>query len=99
MVPDSEYEKFSSLTDLYNHLLPALRAKRMESSRIEKLHIEEIDIWNYLKSTKWNKMNNLEIFEMVDDVLNVDALKVCKYVRENTKDYKKLIDWNEYYER
>lgn len=99
MVPDSEDKKFSSLTDLYNYLLPALRTKRVESSRIEKLYIEEIDIWNYLKLTKWNKMNNLEIYEMVDDVLNVDALDVSKYIRENTTDYKKLVDWNEYNER
>ena len=44
---------FSSLEELKERIKPALITKRREMNRSGYAFIEEEDIWNYLKDTKW----------------------------------------------
>lgn len=61
--------EFNSIEDLYKKVLPALKIKKREMKKkgIEK---SEIDIFNHLIQTKWSKMVNLSLNEIVNDILN-----------------------------
>lgn len=88
-------DKFNSLTDLYKRVLPAIETKISELKREKIGFIDAIDIWNYCIENKWKNKNDLRIYEIVDDILNVDGLKVENYIRKNIVNYKKLIDKDE----
>lgn len=74
--------EFNSLIELYNRLKPALRVKVADISRSGLNYIKEEDIWNYLKEVKWSKSKNLNLYQMVDDVLNVDNMVIDSYLKE-----------------
>lgn len=84
-----ENEKFTSLNDLYNRLLPALKAKKADLNR-EHLNIEEKDIWSYCLKNKWRNKTDLRMHELVDDILNVDAFKLEIYTKKNTIQYEEI---------
>ena len=73
--------EFTSLEELYNRLKPALEAKRIEMKRNGFNYIKIVDIWNYLKEIKWKKARDLSLYEMVDDVLNIDDIVIDSYIR------------------
>ena len=73
--------EFTSLEELYNRLKPALNAKRIQMRRNGFNYIQIEDIWNYLKEIKWKKARDLSLYEMDDDVLNVDDIVIDSYVR------------------
>jgi hypothetical protein len=73
-------EKFSSITELYKRVLPALRSKKKELI-IQKIgFITEKDIWDFLRDTKWSKETNLTLFDIVNDILNVEQNKLFEYI-------------------
>lgn len=88
-------DKFNSLSDLYKRILPALEAKVSELKRDGFRYIESLDIWNYCIETKWKNRNNLRIYEMVDDIFNVDNVILDSYVRQNMINQKKINDKGE----
>lgn len=61
--------EFNSIMDLYKKVLPALKIKKREMKKrgIEK---SESDIFNHLIKTRWSKMVNLSLNEVVNDILN-----------------------------
>ncbi len=73
--------EFTSLEELYNRLKPALEAKRIQMKRNGFNYIKIEDIWNYLKEIKWKKARDLSLYEMVDDVLNIDDIVIDSYIR------------------
>ena len=73
--------EFNSLEELYNRLKPALEAKRIQMKRNGFNYIKIEDIWNYLKEIKWKKARDLSLYEMVDDVLNIDDIVIDSYIR------------------
>ena len=77
-----DLEKFSGVNELYKRVLPALLTKVSELKR-EKIHyINTIDIWQYCVENIWKNKKDLRIYELVDDILNVDALKLELYVKK-----------------
>ena len=84
--------EFNSIKELYERLQPALNTKVTELKRYDLDYIKKEDIWNYLKVTKWEKATNLELYEMVDDILNLDNDDIDKYVKEEIR--KKVIKPN-----
>lgn len=68
---------FSSLTELYERVKPALKSKCRDFKRLGIDYIDISDIWNYLKNNVWNKGKNLTLADIVDDIMcvNIDALK------------------------
>ena len=53
---------------------------------------EELD---RLKEYKWKKTSNLNLFEMVEDILNIDILKLDSYVKEQYRISKREINLKE----
>ena len=74
--------EFNSLEELYNRLKPALVTKQREKIRNGYNYIKIEDIWNYLKEIKWKKANNLALYEMVSDVLNIDDVVIDGYLKQ-----------------
>ncbi len=84
--------EFTSLKELYDRLTPALNTKCNEMHRTGYSYIREEDIWNYLKEIKWKKSIDLELYEMVNDVLNTDSLIIDQYMKNKLKDQKRTIN-------
>ncbi len=84
--------EFSSIKELYERLTPALNTKLNELKKYDLDYIKKEDIWNYLKINKWEKANNLLLYQMVDDILNLDNDLIDNYVKEEIR--KKVIKPN-----
>lgn len=82
-------ENFTSLTELYIRVEPALDCKVNEIKRSGINYINKEDIWNYLKISIWNYKNNLTLEQMVDDILNIEIDKIDYYVKKEMKNYKR----------
>lgn len=74
-------QKFKDLKDLYNTVLPALKAREEELHREKFVMISKDSIWNYLLEEKWIMEDNLDIHSIIDDILNVDGYKLSKYIK------------------
>ncbi len=74
-------EQFSSLEELYQRLLPALKSKEQELHQNHMIYIHINDIWQYFRLNKWNRGVNLTLFDMVDDILNTNNEEIDDYVR------------------
>lgn len=74
-------DEFDSIQDLYNRVLPSLII-RVREAKSNQFDISELDIWNYLVNTKWMNGSNLMLFDIVDDILNVELRKIIKYKNE-----------------
>lgn len=83
--------KFTSLQELYNRLKPALTTRTREIKRENMPYIKEEDIWNYLKTYKWNVSANLTLIDMVNDILNVDSYTIDQYIRNSINKIKREI--------
>lgn len=79
-----DYE-FSSKTELFNRVKPALYAKVKELSRLGYPNIREVDVWNYLIEVKWIKSHNLMLSDIVNDILRVDNQKISLYFSSKDK--------------
>ena len=77
--------EFQNVKQLYNRLLPALRTKKEEMKRVGINYVQEEDIWNYLKEKKWKKANDLSLYDMVSDILNIDNSFIENYLKTNLK--------------
>ena len=73
--------EFNSIKELYDRVTPALNTKVIELKRNDLDYIKKDDIWNYLKDKKWSKANNLLLYQMVDDILNLDNNEIDEYVK------------------
>lgn len=65
-------KEYKSLSELYEHVLPALRCKQTEIKLNNKVIIKESDIFNYLKMNIWKNSISLSIADIVNDILNTD---------------------------
>ena len=77
--------EFKNVEELYKRLSPALNTREYELKRSGYDFIKKEDIWNYLIGYKWKGSSNLLLFEMVDDILNVDYILLKNYVEDNFK--------------
>ena len=73
--------EFNNVKELYERLKPALSTKVTELKRNDLDYIKVEDVWNYLKETKWMSANNLLLYQMVDDILNLDNNEIDEYVK------------------
>ena len=60
---------FSSIEELKQRLMPALRLRKRELKR-QNYHITEEELWNYFVENFWKRSIQLSLAQMVDDILN-----------------------------
>ncbi len=73
---------FNSEEELYQRLKPALITKQSEMIRNNYTYIKKEDIWNYLKEIKWKNSSDLSLYDIVNDVLNVEDYEIDNYLKE-----------------
>lgn len=83
--------EFHSSEELYKRVHPALTSKVREFRRNKITFVKEEDIWNYLIETKWRGGRGLELFNIVDDILNTNNKEIEDYVTEKMKNFKREI--------
>ena len=84
--------KFSSLSELYQRVRPALKCRASEIKKHNIPYIKEEDIWNYLREHTWNTSKELTLNQMVDDILNVDHYLVDEYLKDKMVRIKREIN-------
>lgn len=72
--------EFSSKEELYKRVKPALRTKKNELIKLGTKNIREVDIWNFLIKTKWKNGSNLCLFDIVNDIMQVDKEEINQYL-------------------
>ncbi len=77
--------KFKSLEDLYTRIYPALKSKVLELKRGGYKYIQEVDVWDYLKTYKWVTSRDLDLGCMVNDIFNVDIMALNEFVIDKYK--------------
>ncbi len=73
--------KFESLTALYERLLPAFNTKCNELRR-NHINVTELDLWNFLKDSKWDNNKDLTMASLVDDILNLNVNDLIAYIHK-----------------
>lgn len=61
--------RFSSVVELKQHLMPALKLRKKELQK-KNILITEDKIWDYLVECFWKQSIQLSLSQMVDDILN-----------------------------
>ena len=79
--------EYKSQKELYQNLIPALNVKLTLLKNNNYNNITKLDIWNYLKITKWSKSVNLTLAEMVNDIIHTDNKDIDSYLRKTKKNY------------
>ena len=79
--------EYKSQKELYQNLIPALNVKLTLLKNNNYNNITKIDIWNYLKITKWSKSVNLTLAEMVNDIIHKHNIYIDIYLRKTKKNY------------
>lgn len=74
--------KFETLNELYNRIYPAFNTKKNELKN-KGIIAKEIDIWQFLKNTKWSLSSNLMIYDMVNDIMNLNEDEFKLYLERN----------------
>ena len=82
----SMYE-YKSQRELYLSLIPALNVKLRLLKNSDYKNIDKIDIWNYLKISKWKNSINLTISEMVNDIIHADNKDIDIYLKKYKRNY------------
>ena len=85
-----EAEKYNNVNELYVRILPALKTKVAELKREKIFYIKEKDIWNYCVENIWQNKKDLRIYELVDNILNIDAIKLDIYLKKNLYKYQNI---------
>jgi len=62
-------DAIKSISELYKRVKPALTTKKNELKNKNNSSITESQIWNNLKTSKWQKDNDLSLSEIIDDIL------------------------------
>lgn len=80
---------FHSLEELYNRLFPVLTVRRDELDRMGYPYIKEIDIFEVLKTNKWNTRMHLTLTDLVHDIMNITPEEINDYLERGETLWKK----------
>lgn len=72
--------EFTSVLELKAHIKPVLDCRVKELTRKNIKYVSQDDIFEYLRINVWPTKTNLTLYNIVDDVLNVDDKLLCDYV-------------------
>lgn len=73
---------FDNIEQLYKRILPALKAKTSQLNRIGYPYIKEQDIWEYLATNTWSKVEGLTLADMVNDIFQLDKDNIAIDIKQ-----------------
>lgn len=79
--------EYKNQKELYQNLIPALNVKLTLLKNHNYNNITKLDIWNYLKESKWRNSIDLTIAEMVNDIIHTDNKDIDIYLKKNKENY------------
>ena len=71
-------DEFETLDELKKRITPAIETKIKELKTNFYEGITTEDIWEYLK-IKWKKEKNLTLYDIVNDILNIDNETIFQF--------------------
>lgn len=74
--------EFKSIQELKKRVEPALKTK-IKEMKTNHYNYEEEDLWNYLTEYKWKKANNLTLYDIINDILNLTSKDLEEYKLES----------------
>ena len=77
--------EYNNQLELYKALIPVFNVKKRLLLNDNYINITNEDIWKYLSITKWKYAYNLTISDMVNDIINIDALNIISFMRGGKK--------------
>lgn len=77
--------EYSSLRELYETLGPAFNVKMSLLKNSEYKNITKMDIWNYLKDSKWKNSIDLTIADMVNDIIHINHRDIDVYLKNHKR--------------
>ena len=80
--------EFNSLQELKKRVTPALNTKLKELKHNNYNHVTAEDIWNYLTKNKWKKSSDLTLYDIINDILNLNNEDIEEYAIRSDKDDK-----------
>ena len=83
--------EYNTQEELFKSLKGAFNVK-LRMIKKEYHYIKMVDIWNYLKINKWCKDKNLSISEMVNDIIDVDIIKVDLFLKKYIKNEERKLE-------
>ncbi len=84
-------KRYNNQEQLFKDLKPAFKVKLTLLKDTEYRYIRDVDIWNYLKESKWVRSVNLGISDMTNDIINVNAYEIDKYLKDRMYNEKKKL--------
>lgn len=73
--------EFKSLKELRERIDPALETKLKEIKNKNYKTITKDNIFEYLKEKIWKTSNNLTLYDIINDIMNIDIEKLDTYVK------------------
>lgn len=70
---------FNNLKELKQRITPAINTKIKELRKNNYLITTHEDIWEYLKQKKWIKSTNLTLYDIINDILNLNNETIEEY--------------------
>lgn len=71
--------EFNNLQELKDRITPAINTKLKELKTKNFNIITKEDIWNYLIEKKWKKSKDLTLYDIINDILNLDDNEIEEY--------------------
>lgn len=72
--------EFETLEELKKRVTPALNTKIKELKN-NYSNITQEDIWNYLIKNKWKKSKDLTLYDIINDIININVEDLEEYKR------------------
>ena len=74
--------EYNNLKELYRALIPAFNVKKRLLSITPYKDVTNEDIWKCLAINKWKNSYQLTIFDMVNDIIMIEAKDIINYKGE-----------------
>ncbi len=70
--------EYKNQLELYQSLMPVFKVKERLINCEKNIDITINDIWHYLAINKWKNSSNLTLFDIVNDIINIDVNVIKK---------------------
>ena len=71
--------EFNNLKELKKRIEPAIDSKIKELKEKKYTIVTKEDIWNYLIKNKWKNSVNLTLYDIINDILNLNNDDIEEY--------------------